>query len=169
MSAGWTPACPASSVRIGPAAKIAMTVEPISTPAARAASPPAMAVVATEAISHGASPAVMTPSRSGPAGTTRETAHDSAGSTLIPTARAASSGRQAAARRRSAAGSIVTAVAKTRMASKTLMPWRAVSQANGGWTVRPMTAATSTAVSSGKPATSRRSRITKITWPIVPA
>ena len=36
-------------------------VEPMRTPAESAASPPAMAVVATEAISQGASPATMIP------------------------------------------------------------------------------------------------------------
>jgi hypothetical protein len=87
---GWTDAWPASRGRIGPAAATVITVEPMSIPADRAASPAAMGVVATEAISHGARPMVMMPSRSDPAATTWETAQDSAGSTVIPAARAAS-------------------------------------------------------------------------------
>ena len=124
-------------------------MEPISRPAATAASPPAIAVVATEAISHGARPTVSTPSRSGPAGTMRAAAQASAGSTVTPMASAASSGRQAAAARRSAAGSMVTAVAKTSTASRTLMPCLAASQASGRCTDSPMIAAASTAASSG--------------------
>ncbi len=100
MLPGDTPAWPASRVRIGPARATTATVEPISTPAETAAAPPAIAVVATEAISHGASPTTITPSRSDPAATSRETAQESAGSTVMPTASAASSERQACARRR---------------------------------------------------------------------
>ena len=79
----------------GPARATAATVEPISTPAASAASPPAIAVVATEAISQGARPTTRTPSRSGPAATIREAAQERAGSTVIPTMSTASSERQA--------------------------------------------------------------------------
>jgi hypothetical protein len=114
---------PASRRRIGAASSTVARVEPISTPAATAASPPARAVVATEAISHGASPATSTPSRSGPAGTRCATAQDSAGSTVTPTATATRTCRQARARRPSAAGSIVTAVASTSITSSALMPW----------------------------------------------
>ena len=149
MWPGWTEAWPASSVRIGPATATAVTVEPMSTPADRAASPPAMAVVATEAISHGARPTIMTPSRSDPDATIRETAQDNAGSTVIPAASAASRDRHVVVRRRSAAGSIVTAVAKTRTASRMLIPWWPASQASGAGTDRPRTAAASTAISSG--------------------
>jgi hypothetical protein len=116
------PAAPASSVRIGPASTTVARVEPISTPAAMAASPAASAVVATEAISQGASPTVSTPSRSGPGVTRRAAAQDRAGRTVTPIATATSRRRHAAAARRSAAGSIVTAVAKTRIASSTSMP-----------------------------------------------
>ena len=56
-------------------------------------------------------------SRSGPAATIWETAHDSAGSTGIPAARAVSRDSQVRVRLRSAAGSMVTAVAKTKMAA----------------------------------------------------
>ncbi len=122
MLAGEMPARPASRVRIGPARATAATVEPIRTPAETAASPAAIAVVATEAISHGASPTTRTPSRSDPAATILETAQERAGSTVIPTMSAMRSERQAPSRRRSAAGSIVTAVANTRIASSTLMP-----------------------------------------------
>ena len=149
MPPGDTPACPASRVRIGPARATAAIVDPISTPAETAASPPAIAVVATEAISHGASPTTSTPSRSDPAPTIRDTAQESAGSTVIPTTSATTSERQAVTRRRSAAGSIVTAVANTRIASSTLMPWWPASHASGRCTVRPTIAAASTAMSSG--------------------
>jgi len=149
ISPGRTLACPAASRRIGPAKQTVATVEPMSTPADRAASPPAIVVVATEAISHGARPTVSTPSRSGPAATSKDTAQDSAGSTVTPTASAASSERHTRRRRRSAAGEIVTAVAKTSTASSTSMPCRAASQASGGRTDRPTMAAASTAASSG--------------------
>jgi len=84
------PAAPASSDRIGPARTTVARVEPMSTPAATAASPAASAVVATEAISHGARPTVSTPSRSGPGATRRAAAQDRAGRTVTPTATAAS-------------------------------------------------------------------------------
>jgi len=142
-------AWPASIVRIGAARTTVARVEPTSTPAATAASPPASAVVATEAISHGARPVTRTPSRSGPAGTRCATAQDSAGSTVIPVRTATATRRQDRARRRSAAGSIVTAVAKTRMTSSALMPWCAVSQASGCRAHRPAAAAATTAASSG--------------------
>jgi hypothetical protein len=100
MLPGWTDACPASRVRTGPAIATAVTVVRIRIPAASAASPPAIAVVATEAISHGAMPTAITPSRSGPAATTR----DSACSTVTAAASAPASGRQVPARRRSAPG-----------------------------------------------------------------
>jgi hypothetical protein len=149
IPAGEKPACPASRVRIGAARTTVARVEPISTPAATAASPPARAVVATDAISHGARPATSTPSRSGPAGTRCATAQDRAGSTVTPVSTAARMRRHAAASRRSARGSIVTAVAKTRITSSTLMPSRAASQARGRCAHSPMTAAASTAASSG--------------------
>ncbi len=76
MLAGSTLACPASRLRIGPARAIVARVEPIRIPAERAASPPAVAVVATEAISHGANPATMIPSRSEPAATSLDASHD---------------------------------------------------------------------------------------------
>ena len=101
------------------------------TPADKAASPLAMAVVATEAISHGASPTHITPSRSDPALTIRETSHDSAGRTVAPTIRVMSRGRHDAAARRRAAGSIVTAVENTRTISRALMPLCEVNQASG--------------------------------------
>ena len=153
---GEKPAWPASSARIGPAIATATTVEPISAPAAMAASPRAIAVVATDAISHGARPTVSTPFRSGPAGTMCATAHDKAGSTVAPMASATSRRCQALAARRSAAGSMVTAVAKTSTASSTLMPCLAASQASGRCTDSPMTAAASTAASSGYLASSAR-------------
>jgi hypothetical protein len=78
--------------------------------------------VATEAISHEARPMVMMPSRRGPAATIRATAHDSARNTVVPAARAASRDSKVRVRRRSAAGSIVTAVPKTRMTRRILMP-----------------------------------------------
>ena len=106
MPPGDTPARPASRVRIGPARATAATVEPISTPAATAASPPAIAVVATEAISHGARPTTSTPSRSDPAGTSRETAQESAGQHGDPDERArpAASARRSPRRRERGAG-----------------------------------------------------------------
>ena len=66
-------------------------------------SPPAMAVVATEAISQGASPATMIPSRSELAMTNCDASHDRAGSTMIPVATATTRGRHSAPSRRSAA------------------------------------------------------------------
>ncbi len=146
---GEKPACPASRVRTGPARTTEARVEPISTPAATAASPAARLVVATDAISHGARPVTSTPSRSGPAGTRRATAQESAGSTVTPMRTATAMCRHAWARRRSACGSIVTAVATTRMTSSALMPWCRASQASGGRTHNPMTAAARTAASSG--------------------
>ena len=167
--AGEKLARPASRVRIGAASTTVARVEPISTPAATAASPPARAVVATDAISHGARPVTSTPSRSGPACTRRATAHDSAGSTVTPTRTAAATCRQAAARRRSACGSMVTAVAKTRTTSSALMPWRAASQARGRWTVRPMIAAARTAASSGyAPSAARARRGMRVIFPARP-
>ena len=100
--AGEKAALATKRVRIGAASSTVASVEPISTPAATAASPPARAVVATEAISHGARPVTRTPSRSGPAGTSQDTAHDRAGSTVTPRATARASappGRGDAARR----------------------------------------------------------------------
>jgi hypothetical protein len=109
--------------RIGPARLTVAAVEPIRTPAETAASPPAMAVVATEAISQGASPAAITPSRRDPADTSREAAHDKSGSTTMPMATDARRRLHVSRNRRSEAGSRFNAVAKTRMASKTSMPW----------------------------------------------
>jgi hypothetical protein len=151
MPAGPTPgaSAPASSRRIGPARTTVVSVEPISTPADSAASPPAIAVVATEAISHGASPTVSSPSRTGPGGVRCATAHDSRGSTVVPASRATTKDRHEAAIRPSAVGVIVTAVAKTRTASSTLIPWWSASQASGFWTSSPTAAAASTVVSSG--------------------
>ncbi len=156
MSAGRTPAPPdpAKSRKTGPATSTVVTVDPMSTPADSAASPSAIAVVATDAISQGASPTVSSPSRSAPDGTICATAHDNAGSTVTPTSRAAASDRHATAIRPSAAGSIVSAVAKTSTASRTLIPWWLASHASGDCTSSPITAATSTVVSSGYPAMS---------------
>src|ERR1700728_3244568 len=81
---GCTCAWPTSRERIGPATATVATVEPTRTPAESAASPPAMAVVATDAISHGARPTVSTPLRSDPAARTRDAAHARAGSTVTP-------------------------------------------------------------------------------------
>src|SRR6185437_8433717 len=140
--------------------------DPISTPAATAASPTARAVVATDAISHGARPVTRTPSRSGPAGTRYATAQDRAGSTVTPARTAARMRGHAAAARRSARGSMVTAVANTRMISSALIPWRAASQASGRWTARPITAAASTAASSGyAPSTARARRNMNVILP----
>jgi putative hydrolases of HD superfamily len=159
MPAGSTAAPEtASSRKAGPATSTVVTVDPMSTPAASAASPPAMAVVATDAISQGASPIVASPSRSGPGGAICATAHDSAGNTVIPASNAAASDRHATTTRFSAAGSIVSAVANTSMASSTLIPsWRA-SHASGGWITSPSAAATTTMASSGYAPASERNR-----------
>ena len=85
----------ASAARIGPARRTVNTVEPNRRPPASATSPPAMAVVAMEAISHGARPMAVTPSRRGPAVTRWATDHDSAGKTVMPAIRATDRRRQA--------------------------------------------------------------------------
>src|SRR5262249_34294567 len=121
---------------------------------------PAIAVVATDAISHGASPTVSSPSRSAPGGAIWATAHDRAGSTVIPASSATASDRHATATWASSAGSIVSAVASTSTASSTLIPRWPASQASGDWTTSPMTAAITTVVSSGYPATNDRTRET---------
>lgn len=134
------------------------SVEPTRTPADSAASPLAMAVVATDAISQGASPMAITPSRSDPAATMREAAHDSAGRTVAPATRATTSGCQAADARRRASGLMVTAVANTSTARMALTPWCRTSHRRGDGAPSPTAAATSTVTSSGYPESTWRSR-----------
>ena len=134
---------------MGPANATVARVEPMRTPVENAGSPSAIAVVATEAISQGASPATITPSRSEPAATNRDASHDKAGSTKIPTVTAANNGLHIRPSRRRAVGSIVSAVAKTKTASRTSIPWCVSNQARGDWRLRPKIEATSTQINSG--------------------
>jgi hypothetical protein len=145
----------ASNARIGPARATVSTVEPMSTPPESATSPPAMAVVAMEAISHGANPMVVTPSRKWPATTRWATSHDSAGNTVMPAIAATVSGCQAAGSRRRLRASMLRAVENTKSTKKMSIPWWRSSHSSGARMVRPMIAATATITSS---------RYSLITW-----
>ncbi len=111
-----------SRARIGPATATLMTVDPMSRPPARAMSPLAMAVVATEAISQGASPMVLTPWRRAPGATTLASSQDKAGKMVAPTMRARASRRQAAGSPNREWVLMPIAVENTRMTSSTSMP-----------------------------------------------
>lgn len=134
--------------RIGPEATTLSTVEPMRSPPASTMLPPAMPVVAMEAISQGASPTVMIPSRSGPLGTRNPANQEIAGRTLMPTNRAITSGRHREGSCRSVRGSMLKPVENTRMARRMFTPWWRTTAASGACTVRPMTAATRTITSS---------------------
>ena len=112
----------ASAARIGPARATVSRVEPSRRPPASATSPPAMAVVAMEAISQGAKPMAATPSRRCPAVTRWAADHDSAGKTVMPAISATDRRRQADGSSLSVRGSIVSAVEKTRITKRMSIP-----------------------------------------------